>query len=56
VIDEEHDSSLNMVIPRYNARDAAIYYASLLRKVLLYATPSIETYYNERQICIGGIK
>ena len=34
--------------PRYNARDAAIFYASLFNaKVLLgSATPSVESYYN----------
>lgn len=50
VIDEEHDSSYKQQepAPRYHARDAAIYYASLFNaKVLLgSATPSIESYYN----------
>lgn len=50
VVDEEHDSSFkqNEPAPRYNARDTAIFYASLFNaKVLLgTATPSIETYYN----------
>ncbi len=53
VIDEEHDSSFKQQdpAPRYNARDAAIYYASLFNaKVLLgSATPSIETYYNTQK-------
>ncbi len=50
VIDEEHDASYKQQepAPRYNARDAAVYYASLFNsKVLLgSATPSIESYYN----------
>jgi primosomal protein N' (replication factor Y) len=37
--------------PRYNARDAAVYYGALFNaKVLLgSATPSIETYYNAQK-------
>jgi len=50
VTDEEHDPSYKQQepAPRYHARDAAIYYASLFgAKVLLgSATPSVETYYN----------
>ncbi len=50
IIDEEHDQSYKQqdLAPRYNARDAAIYYASLLKtKVLLgSATPAIDTYFN----------
>lgn len=50
VIDEEHESSYKQFdpAPRYQARDAAIYLASLYQaKVLLgSATPSIESYYN----------
>lgn len=50
VADEEHDTSYKQQepAPRYNARDAAIYYASLFSaKVLLgSATPAIETYFN----------
>jgi primosomal protein N' (replication factor Y) len=50
VVDEEHDSSFKQQdpAPRYHARDAAIFYASLFdAKVLLgSATPSVESYYN----------
>jgi primosomal protein N' (replication factor Y) len=50
IIDEEHDPSYKQQepAPRYNGRDAAIYYASLYNaKVLLgSATPSIESYFN----------
>lgn len=53
VVDEEHDSSFKQQdpAPRYNARDAAIFYASLFNaKVLLgSATPSVETYYNAQK-------
>ena len=50
IIDEEHDSSFKQQdpAPRYNARDAAVYYASLHQaKVIMgSATPSVESYYN----------
>jgi len=50
VADEEHDASYKQQepAPRYHARDAAVYYASLFKaKVLLgSATPSVETYFN----------
>ncbi len=50
IVDEEHDSSYKQQdpAPRYNARDTAIYYASLLEaKVLLgSATPAVDTYFN----------
>lgn len=53
IIDEEHDTSFKQQdpAPRYHARDAAIYYASLYNaKILLgSATPSIESYYNTQQ-------
>ena len=49
IIDEEHDYSYKQtnIAPRYNAKDAAIYYANLLQiKILLgSATPSLETMY-----------
>lgn len=50
IIDEEHDPSFKQQepAPRYNARDAAVFYASLFKaKVLMgSATPSIESFYN----------
>ena len=50
VVDEEHDSSYKQQdpAPRYNARDAAVYYASLFKAKLLLgsATPSVESYFN----------
>lgn len=50
VTDEEHDASYKQQdpAPRYHARDAAVYYASLFnaRVLLGSATPSIESYYN----------
>src|SRR4051812_43519331 len=50
IADEEHDGSYKQQepAPRYHARDAAVYYASLFEaKILLgSATPSIESYYN----------
>ena len=53
VVDEEHDPSFKQQdpAPRYNARDAAVYYASLFNaKVLLgSATPAIESYYNAQK-------
>ena len=59
IVDEEHDSSYKQQdpAPRYNARDAAIYYASLFgAKVLLgSATPSVESYYNAKQHKYGFV-
>lgn len=50
IVDEEHDSSFKQYdpAPRYNARDAAIYLASLFKaKTLLgSATPAVESYFN----------
>jgi primosomal protein N' (replication factor Y) (superfamily II helicase) len=50
IVDEEHDASYKQQdpAPRYNARDVAVFYASLFgAKVLLgSATPSVESYFN----------
>jgi len=50
IVDEEHDPSYKQQepAPRYHARDAAVYYASLFHaKILLgSATPSVESYFN----------
>ncbi|MEP6676244.1 MAG: primosomal protein N' [Ferruginibacter sp.] len=53
IVDEEHDPSYKQQdpAPRYHARDAAVFYASLFNaKVLLgSATPSVESYFNAVQ-------
>lgn len=53
IIDEEHDASYKQYdpAPRYNARDAAVFLASMHgAKVLLgSATPAIESFYNASQ-------
>lgn len=53
IVDEEHDNSYKQQepAPRYHARDAAIYLASLANaKVLLGSgTPSVESFFNARQ-------
>ncbi len=60
IVDEEHDASYKQQdpAPRYNARDTAIYYASLFNaKVLLgSATPSLESYYNVSQHKYGLVE
>jgi primosomal protein N' (replication factor Y) len=60
IIDEEHDTSYKQQdpAPRYHARDAALYLASLHKaKVLLgTATPSIESYYNALQNKYGLVE
>ena len=52
IVDEEHETSYKQYdpAPRYNARDAAIFLASMHKaKVLLgSATPCFESYYNAR--------
>jgi primosomal protein N' (replication factor Y) (superfamily II helicase) len=53
IVDEEHDSSFKQQdpSPRYHARDAALYLATLHKAhvVLGTATPSVESYYNATQ-------
>ena len=60
IADEEHDASYKQQepAPRYHARDAAIYYASLSKANVLLgsATPSIESYYNCEQKKYGLVK
>ncbi|MFM9910818.1 MAG: primosomal protein N' [Chitinophagaceae bacterium] len=50
IVDEEHDSSYKQQdpSPRYHARDAAVYYATLFSAQVLLgsATPSVESYFN----------
>ena len=59
VIDEEHENTFKQVnpAPRYQARDAAIMYANILKsKVLLgSATPSMESYHNAMDNKFGYI-
>jgi primosomal protein N' (replication factor Y) len=53
IVDEEHDNSFKQhdPSPRYHARDAALYLATLHKASVLLgsATPSIESYYNAEQ-------
>lgn len=50
ICDEEHDSSYKQQdpAPRYNGRDAAVFFATLFNANVLLgsATPSLESYYN----------
>ncbi len=52
IADEEHDTSFKQFdpAPHYNARDAAVFLASLhgAKTLLGSATPSVETYFNAR--------
>lgn len=60
IVDEEHDPSYKQQdpAPRYHARDAAIYYASLCgaRVLLGSGTPSLESYFNARSGKYGLIE
>ncbi len=60
IVDEEHDPSYKQQdpAPRYNARDAAIYYASLFgsKTVLGSATPSVESYFNAQHDKYGFVE
>jgi primosomal protein N' (replication factor Y) (superfamily II helicase) len=60
IVDEEHDTSYKQQdpAPRYHARDAAIYYASLFnaKVVLGSATPSLESYYNTQKNKFGLVE
>ena len=60
IIDEEHDSAFKQYdpAPRYNARDSAIFLATLhgAKVVLGSATPAVETYYNASQSKFGLVK
>ena len=54
IVDEEHDNSFKQhdPSPRYHARDAALYLATLHKASVLLgsATPSVESYYNAEQL------
>lgn len=60
VVDEEHDSSYKQQdpAPRYNARDAAVFYAGMFDAKLLLgsATPSIESSYNAKNDKYGLVE
>lgn len=60
IVDEEHDASFKQYdpSPRYNARDTAIFLASLFNaKVLLgTATPAIESYHNAKTKRYGMVE
>src|SRR5689334_9839928 len=60
ICDEEYDTSFKQQdpAPRYNGRDAAVYFASLFKaRVLLgSATPSLESYYNATRAKYGLVE
>jgi primosomal protein N' (replication factor Y) len=60
IVDEEHDGSYKQQepAPRYHARDAAIFYASLFHAKVLAgsATPSMESYTNATQHKYGLVE
>jgi len=60
IVDEEHDPSYKQKdpAPRFNARDAAIQYASICGAQVLLgsATPSFESYNNARQKKFGYVE
>jgi primosomal protein N' (replication factor Y) len=60
IVDEEHETSYKQQepAPRYHARDAAIYCASLFGAHVLLgsATPSLESYFNARQQKYGLVE
>ncbi|MDR3046113.1 MAG: primosomal protein N', partial [Bacteroidales bacterium] len=60
IIDEEHDASYKQVdpAPRYQARDSALYLASLhhAKTLLGTATPSLESYYNVKSGKFGLVE
>ena len=53
VIDEEHETTYKQsdTVPRYHARDVAVYWAKMNRAVVVMgsATPSLESYFNARK-------
>tara|TARA_B100000902_G_C27321187_1_gene924617 strand:- start:2299 stop:4728 length:2430 start_codon:yes stop_codon:yes gene_type:complete len=57
IVDEEHDSSFkqHQSIPRYHARDAAIYLSSIHKSNILLgsATPSLESWFNAKKDKFG---
>ncbi|QES89323.1 replication restart helicase PriA [Rhizosphaericola mali] len=59
IVDEEHDTSYKQTepTPRYNARDTALYYATLFKAHVLLgsATPSLETFHNCEQKKYGYV-